>query len=331
MNTVLYSGNSAARTISGVGFQPDFNWTKPRNATGSHVLTDAVRGVTKFLESNSSGQEQTGSSGVQSWNSDGYALGTGNDWNLTGETFVSWNWRASNAAAVTNNAGSITSSVSANTTSGFSIVTYTGNGIAGATVGHGLGAAADFLIIKARNGDGYSWKVYTRALGSGSQLELESTSAAQSGIWNGTNPSSTVFTLGTNAGINENGKNYVAYCWAEVLGYSKFGSYVGNGNADGAFVYTGFRPEFVLYKCSSTSGGFWCITDGTRNPSNLANLQLFPNSTSAEATGGSSDQPLDLLSNGFKLRGTGGAGNLSGETYIYMAFAEMPTKYANAR
>lgn len=325
-NTVLYSGNSTARTITGVGFQPDFNWTKPRNAVGSHVLTDSVRGVTKFLETNSDGVEQTGSTGVQSWNSDGYALGTGNDWNISGETFASWNWRASNASAVTNTAGTITSSVSANTTSGFSVVTYTGNGSAGATVGHGITAAPKMIIIKARDGSGYAWKVYVGALGSGSHLELNSTSAAQGGIWNGTNPSSTVFTLGTNAGVNENGKTYVAYCFAEINGYSKFGSYTGNGSTDGPFVYTGFRPAFVLTKCSSTTGN-WMITDDARNPSNLADLILMPNNSDTEY----SQDGIDMLSNGFKMRASTNNRNANGGTYIYMAFAEMPTKYANAR
>jgi hypothetical protein len=189
------------------------------------------------------------------------------------------------------------------------------------------------IIVKARNVGTQDWQVYHTTLGVNQAIQLNQTSAASSATnywFNGV--TSTVFGVnGSYPGVNGNTNTYVAYCWAEVPGFSKIGSYVGNGNADGTFVYTGFRPEFVLYKCSSTSGGFWCITDGTRNPSNLANFQLFPNSSSAEATGGSSDQPLDLLSNGFKLRGTGGAGNLSGETYIYMAFAEMPTTYANAR
>ena len=322
-NIALYSGNSTARTISGLGFQPDFNWTKPRNAVGSHVLTDAVRGVTNFLETNSTGAEQTGSTGIQSWNSDGYALGTGNDWNITGETFVSWNWRAS-GTTVTNTAGSITSTVSANTSSGFSIVTYTGTG-ANATVGHGLGVAPKMVIIKSRSTSDF-WVVWQTALSGTEYLLLNSTNGKSTAAtyFNSTTPSSTVFSLGSDSRPNGNGTTYVAYCFSEVAGYSKFGSYVGNSSADGTFIYTGFKPAYVMRKrVDSTSD--WVIADDARNPNNEVTYRLYANVSDSE--GG---EALDFLSNGFKNKADGSL-NTSGGTYIYMAFAENPFKYSLAR
>jgi hypothetical protein len=334
MDATLYTGTGAAQSIVNAGgFSPDLVWIKSRSNAQSHSLFDVIRGAGFGLFSNSTSAELNNTANFTSFNSNGFSLASnGGDTNASGFTYVAWQWRASDSAAVTNTAGSITSTVSANTTARFSVVTYTGNGTGGATIGHGLGAVPSMVIYKRRS-DTENWGVYHISTGNDGACFLNLTNAkiTNSAYFNNTSPTSTLLTVGGNNAFNGSGSTYVAYCWSEVPGYSKFGSYVGNGNADGTFVYTGFRPEFVLYKCSSTSGGFWCITDGTRNPSNLANFQLFPNSSSAEATGGSSDQPLDLLSNGFKLRGTGGAGNLSGETYIYMAFAEMPTTYANAR
>ena len=327
-NIALYTGNSTARTISGVGFQPDFNWTKPRNAVGSHVLTDAVRGVTKFLETNSDGTEQTGSTGIQSWNSDGYALGTGNDWNITGETFVSWNWRASNAAGVTNTAGSITSTVSANTTAGFSVVRYgTGTG-ANATVGHGLGVAPSMIIVKGTDLSGWDWTIYHASLGNTRAMALNTTAAAatSSTFWNNTSPTSTVFSIGTNSAVNANTYTYIAYCFATVPGYSAFGSYTGTGSSDGAFLYTGFRPRFVLFRRTDSTGGA-AMVDSARDPFNVAGQMLYPYGTDAEGT----NPYCDLVSNGFKVRGTSLFMNASGGTYIYMAFAESPFKNALAR
>jgi hypothetical protein len=325
-NIALYTGNATARTISGLGFQPDFNWTKPRNATGSHVLTDSVRGVTNFLETNSTGAEQTGSTGIQSWNSDGYALGTGNDWNASGETFVSWNWRAS-GSTVSNTAGSITSTVSANTSAGFSVVTYTAPSSGAFTVGHGLGVAPAFIITKSRSNSGYLWGCYHQSIGNTGRIDLNSTAATTTslnGAWNNTSPTSTVFSVGLDwAG---SGITYVAYCFSEVAGYSKFGSYTGNGSADGPFIYTGFKPAMIWTKPSSDAGA-WNVLDNKRGPYNVNQPYLQQNSSNAEAT----VDYVDFLSNGFKIRYNGATPNGSGQTIIYIAFAENPFKYSLAR
>ena len=216
-------------------------------------------------------------------------------------------------------------------------MTWSGAGSIG-TIGHGLGVAPNFIILKRRN-SAVNWFVggsNIAAAGNGtwsSAMEGLNTTAAvntgATGVFNSTAPTSTVFTGG--AEMTTNGGTFVAYCFSEIAGYSKFGSYVGNGSADGTFVYTGFRPRYVMFKGSSTSGGYWVVIDTARNTSNLANLQLFPNANDADTTGGSTDQPVDMLSNGFKLRGSGGAGNLNGTTYIYMAFAETPQKFSLAR
>jgi hypothetical protein len=328
-NIALYTGNATARTISGLGFQPDFNWTKPRNAVGSHVLTDSVRGVTKFLETNSTGVEQTGSTGIQSWNSDGYALGTGNDWNASGETFVSWNWRAS-GSTVSNTAGSITSTVSANTSAGFSVVTYTGNGTNGATIGHGLGVAPRMIITKPRNTEN-DWYVYHASMGNTRNIYLNTTGASTTSNlwWSATTPSSTVFTVGDQTGNNGSGINIVAYCFSEVAGYSAFGSYTGNASTDGPFVFTGFRPAFIMLKRTDSTAN-WQMKDKARIGYNPDNYALFANLSNQEY-GTVSDISVDHLSNGFKVRTADAGYNASGGTYIYMAFAENPFKYSLAR
>jgi hypothetical protein len=327
-DATTYTGTGSNRSIvNGGEFPPALVWTKNRGGANSHRIFDVLRGVTKALTSNATNAEFTESDSLTAFNSNGFSLGAdtvGGGVNSSGDSLVAWQWKG-NGTGVSNTAGSITSTVSANTTAGFSVVTYTGTG-ANATVGHGLSSAPKMLIIKAKDGAGYSWKVYHGSLGSGSHLELESTGAAQGGIWNSTNPSSTVFSLGTNAGINESGKNYVAYCFAEVKGFSKFGSYAGNGSADGAFVYTGFRPKFVMIRSTSNLRE-WFMLDTSRNTSNVANSYLRANTSSAQGT----DTIADIVSNGFKLRNSDSAFNGSGETYIYMAFAETPFKYASAR
>jgi hypothetical protein len=324
-NPVLYTGTSATQSITGVGFQPDFVWLKARSGAFQHGQFDAVRGATKGLVSNTTDAETTFSA-VTSFNSNGFTNGT--DYNNSGTTYVSWNWKA-NGAGSSNTAGSITSTVSANTTAGFSIVTYTGTGSAGATVGHGLGAVPSMIIFKRRNATS-DWQTYHTSLGNAASvyLNLTNASASSPGMLNSTTPTSTLITLGTSTDTNPSTGTMVAYCFAPIAGYSAFGSYTGNGSADGPFIYTGFRPAFVIVKNSGDAGVNWLMFDTTVNPNNSVTKYLLPNSTAAEQ----SDLNLDMVSNGFKPRVAGGTGiNQNNSTYIYAAFAENPFKYANAR
>ena len=330
-NTVLYTGTNSTQTVT-VGFQPDFVWGKSRNLTQNHNLYDSVRGVNKALLSNSALAELPAGE-LNAFTSDGFTLGSGGyQMNTSGSSMVAWNWLASNTTA-TNSAGTngatIASTYSANPTAGFSIVTYTGNQVAGATVYHGLGTAPYVIIVKGRNNSTSGWAVGHQSLGWGSWLQLNNTNVVASGaaLWNNTAPSANLFTLGISGIANLNTQTAVAYCFAPVEGYSSFGSYTGNGSADGPFVYTGFKPAFVLVKQSNAAGRNWNIWDNTRNTYNVITNRLLPNGNNADVVG----SDLDFLSNGFKIRRTGGDFNLSGATYIYMAFAENPFKNANAR
>jgi hypothetical protein len=325
----LYTGTGATNSITGVGFQPDWVWIKARSAAYSHRLADSVRGAGKELFSNESVAEATNSANgyVSSFNSDGFSLTSGVGVNGSGTTFVAWNWKA-NGAGSSNTSGSITSTASASTTSGFSVVTYTGTG-ANATVGHGLGVAPSFIIVKRRD-DGSSWNCYHISLGASQYIQIDGTAGAatNTGVWNNTAPTSTVFSIGTAfAGVNASGSTHVAYCFAEVAGYSKFGSYTGNGSADGPFVYTGFRPAFFLVKKSDSGSESWVVVDNVRNTSNVMNNLLLPNTSGAEVAA----TYIDALSNGFKCRESFSSLNASGGTYIYMAFAQNPFKYSLAR
>ncbi len=325
--TYTATGNDPL-AVTGVGFQPDFVWIKSRSAARDNVLFDAVRGATKYLLSNSTGAEGTNTSSLKSFDSDGFTLGTWPPTNwIAGDTQVSWNWKA-NGSGSTNTAGSITSTVSANTTSGFSVVTYTGTG-ANATVGHGLGVAPSFIIVKRRDA-GSSWNCYQISLGASQYIQVDGTGAAatNTGVWNNTAPTSSVFSIGTAfAGVNASGSTHVAYCFAPIAGYSAFGSYTGNGSTDGAFVYTGFRPAYVLIK-RTTSAYDWWILDAARGTINAVKGRLYANSADAEST---TYPYLDFLSNGFKLRDADGGLNASGEPYIYACFAQNPFKYSLAR
>ncbi len=325
----LWTGNDTVRTIT-FGMQPDFIWTKARNAAAGHRISDSVRGasggIMLNLSSNSTAAENTDTA-VTGIVSTGITLTSGNHPNNTGTTYVGWGWKG-NGAGSSNTAGTITSTVSANTTSGFSIVTYTGNGTSGATVGHGLGVVPNMIIVKNR-GAVTDWLIYHTSLGATKSIAFDTAAAITSSTrWNDTAPSSTLITLGTSSGVNGSTNTYVAYAFAPVAGYSAFGSYVGNGSADGPFVYTGFRPMFILFKQSSASGNDWYIYDAVRSTYNVATNRLFPNSSAAEAT---NFNTLDILSNGWKVRDSNSAWNASGATYIYMAFAESPFKYALAR
>jgi hypothetical protein len=331
-NTVLWTGDGSARTITGVGFDPDFVWIKDRSTAYSHVLFDRLRGAGNYLISNGTLAELTDTNYMSAFVTDGFSVGTSAVTNGNTEAYVAWNWKA-NGSGVSNTDGSTTSTVSANTTAGFSIVTYTGTGSA-ATVGHGLGVAPGMIIVKERTSTS-GWFVYTSTTGAGNYLSLSGTgaSAGSTTIWNNTAPTSSVFSVGANNGSNENTQDYVAYCFAEVEGFSKFGSYTGTGSSTaGPFVYLGFRPAFVMIKRTDSTGSSWYMQDTTRNTFNALDNLLFANVSNAEGTwSGSALEGMDALSNGFKWRNGYLDSNANGGTYIYMAFAENPFKNSLAR
>ena len=323
-NTVLYTGNGTSQSVTGTGFLSDLLWLKERDGADYHFLNDTVRGIGTNghylnLHSNSTNGESNQTNGVNSINSNGFDITYRGELNENGKTYVSWNWKAG-GTAVSNTAGSITSSVSANTTSGFSIVSYSGDGGSSSTVGHGLGAIPKMVIIKCRTSTP-SWQVW----GDGyTRLSLNNTDGdlASYGMTRG------VSTFSLPSGVNDwngSGLTYIAYCFAEKKGFSKFGSYVGNGSADGTFVYTGFKPAFVLCKRSDATSLYWFMFDNKRIGYNPANYDLYPNVSEAE----SGANRIDLLSNGFKIRSTSGNINPSGGTMIYMAFAENPLVGSN--
>ena len=317
-NTVLYSGTGSTQSITGVGFQPDLIWGKNRSATGSHNLVDSVRGVSEVIYSNLTDAEATDTSSYNAFGSDGFTMGSQSNINGSGNNIVSWNWKAGGTAS-SNTDGSITSSVSASTTSGFSIVSYTGTGNDPETIGHGLGVTPSMIIVKDRNTAG-GWRVYHKSVGNDKVLALDGTIAGTtSDAWNSTTPTPSLFTVGNDTITNGNGTTHIAYCFAEKQGYSKFGSYTGNGSADGTFIYTGFKPAWVMTKKTSGTSS-WIMMDNKRNTSNVMNKFLDAYDGGAE---GSLDS-FDFLSNGFKLRTSNGDRNASGETYIFMCFAENP-------
>ena len=335
MDATLYTGNGGTQTITNAGgFRPDLVWQKSRSSGSAwHNLIDVVRGVGNRLFSNSTDAESFAANSLTSFNSNGFSIGASSDWNTNGSSNVAWQWQAG-SSTVTNTSGSISAQVRANTTAGFSIVTYTGNGTNGATIGHGLGVAPRWVIVKRRNSSGDDWLHYHISLGATKSIAFDTNAAITSSTrWNNTAPSSTVVTLGTSTGVNGSGATYVAYCWSEIAGFSRFGSYVGNGSADGPFIFTGFRPEFIMIKNSgggaTSSLQGWIMIDTSRSPFNQTADALFANNSNASNS--SSTYGIDILSNGFKTRGTDGAVNESSATYIYMAFAENPFKNALAR
>jgi len=320
----LYTATGAPQTISGMNLSPDLVWIKDRGNAQWHILTDSVRGVNSQLFSNDTSPQGGQTDRITSFNSDGFTLGadTGGGVNNAGfGPFVAWTWDAG-SSTVTNTDGSITSQVRANQTAGFSIVTYTGNGSAGATIGHGLGVAPQMIIVKNRDAAD-AWQVYHSANTRNPDtdyLVLNTTAATADNInrWNDTAPTSTVFSLGDGVEVNTNTEDYVAYCWTGLVGYSSFGSYTGNSSTDGPFVYTGFKPRWLLVKDIDSTKS-WDIMDTARSTYNPTSNNLLPNVTNAEGiwTG------VDFLSNGFKLRGTSPNVNQV-RKYIYAAFAENP-------
>ena len=322
--TVLYTGNATARSITGLDFQPDLTWIKARSATTQHTLVDSIRGTGNWLESNATAAEQTGGA-PDAFNSDGFDLTTWGQVNGSGVTFVSWNWKANGGTTSSNTSGTITSTVQANTDAGFSIVSYTGNGTTGSTIGHGLNQTPELQIIARRDSTNY-WMVTHKDVTAGSIMHLYSTLAAY-GTSNAISLGTTVWTEAGGGGYsNVSGGTYVAYNFHSVEGYSKIGSYTANNSTDGPFVYCGFRPAFVITKGADYAVD-WFMFDAQRDVDNVVREVVYSNSSAAEASGDS----VDFLSNGFKVRNSGAGGlNYTG-TYIFIAFAETPFKYANAR
>ena len=326
MDATLYTGTLLSNAITNTaGFKPDLVWIKSRSAATDNKLTDSVRGTTKGLISNTTGAETTDTQGLTAFGTNGFTVGTNTDYNNLTATYVGWQWQAGQGSSSSNTSGSITSTVSVNASAGFSVVTWT-DSASTYTVGHGLGVAPQFIILKDRS-NAYNWDVGCNAIGWANRLKLNDTTATSAGYWNSTAPTSSVFTyIGNGTG------NMVAYCWTPIAGFSAFGSYTGNGSTDGPFVYTGFRPKFVLLKRTDNVGD-WYMLDTSRDPYNLATQKLMADLSVAENGNGesTSTNTLDILSNGYKLRSTNTASNQSSGTYIYMAFAENPQKFSLAR
>jgi hypothetical protein len=321
-NTVLYTGNASTNDITGVGFQPDWLWIKSRSSASNHRLFDSTRGNTKYLASNFTDAEGTDTTALTSFDSDGFSLVSDGQVNGSGTTYVAWNWLANGGTTSSNSDGSITSTVQANTTAGFSIVTYTGTG-SNATVGHGLSKAPEIIIVKNRDYSPSDWQTGSDYLTSWAyRLKLNGTNAEASvpSSFNSTAPTSTVINIGNNDDVNRNGDAHIIYAFHSVEGYSKIGTYTGNNNANGVFVYTGFRPSFIITK--KIDGAYnWGMLDATRSSFNLADDWLGANLSNAESV--ETTRSADLLSNGFKARGTNGDINHD-SPYLYMAFAENP-------
>jgi len=325
-NTKLYTGNgSAGHAITGVGHQPDLVWMKGRNQAFDQCWYDSVRGVTKLIRSNTTNVEVT-QSGVTAFDSDGFTLGSSGETNSNNDTYVSWNWKA-NGAGSANTDGDINSTVSANTTSGVSIVNYTGtlSSAGNPTIGHGLGVAPEVIITKSLS-NAENWGVQATSLPANYILQLNTSSAQINSASQGTltAPTSSVFTVNYLGEWGNSGQNYIAYVFAPIKGFSKFGVYDGNGNADGSFIYTGFKPAWIMQKRTDAANN-WNIYDVKRNTFNIVDKYLYADDNSAEIT----TSAIDVVSNGFKCRNSSTFLNTSGGTYIYMAFAEAPLVGSN--
>jgi len=319
-STKLFTGTGSSNAVTGVGFQPDWVWIKNRSTTSSHIVQDVVRGATKQLYPDLNNAEVTGSDGVSSFDSDGFTVGTGASFNGNGNNIASWNWKAGGAAS-TNSNGSVSATVSASTTSGFSVVKYTNPGSGSPfTVGHGLGAAPTCIIVK--NLASQNWGVWHTGLGFGKYLQLNTTVAeASANLVTAT--SSTTFS--TYYDHHTSGAELIAYCFAPVKGFSKFGVYYGDGSADGPFIYTGFKPGLIILKRAGNAGNNWNMIDSKRSPSNDVDKILFPSSTDAEVT----TTVADINSTGFKIRLTSSGWNHNQDKFIYLAFAEEPLVSSN--
>ena len=316
-NTKLYSGNGGTQSITGVGFQPDLTWIKERNNAVSHQVFDVIRGATKRIYPDDPSAENTNAYSLTSFDTDGFSLGNAGSTNGSSDTYVSWNWKA-NGAGSANTDGTIASTVSANTTAGFSIVSWSGTGIAG-TIGTGLNAVPKMIIVKSRTNGADWWGTYHYSLGNGKAVFLNDTAAEGTRTyWNNTTPTSSVFSVSNERSVNGSGETFIAYCFAPVTGFSAMGSYVGNGNSDGPVILTGHKPAMVIIKrTDNSSGANWLLLDSVRSDINVVNKNLFANLTDAET----STDRCNFLSNGFKLIQSGSTVNASGGTYIYLSFA----------
>ncbi len=329
--TTLYTGNgSSGHAITNTGnadLQPDWVWIKSRSNAVNHGAWDSTRGASNRLLPDTTGAAET-QSNFTSFNSDGFTVDTGDIVNTNAYTYVGWQWKAAGGTTASNGNGSITSTVQANTTAGFSIVKWTGTGSA-ATIGHGLGVTPQFIIVK--NLDKSSqWAVYHHKVGATKYVALndDDAVATYSGYWNDTSPTTSVFSVGSDGDVSGgNGEEVISYCFAPIKGYSNFGSYTGDGNADGPFIYTGFKPAWVMIK-ELTATGSWHMFDTKRNVDNVSNNVLYADLNNAESTNNTGN-PIDILSNGFKCRGTGNDTNNDGNDYIYMTFAQIPLVATN--
>ena len=330
-NTKIYTGTGSTRSITGVGFQPDLVWIKKRagGTATSHTLTDSVRGLNKQIFTDDTAAEESYTSVLTAFNSDGFGLSTAGLINNNTSTYVAWNWKAGTSVSG-NTSGSGTYKAytgSVNTTAGFSIINYLGNGSAGHSIPHHLGVTPEIIITKRRSNTGH-WYVYSPVMGNTKHMRLDNNGAEDTAntIWNNTSPTSSVFTVGTNGDVNGNNNPIIAYSFNSVQGYSKFGLYKGNGNANGTFIYTGFKPAFVIMKKLNGADG-WLMKDTTRITYNLNNIRLYPDQSGLEST--SANSAIDMLSNGFKQRSSDNMVNASSGSYLYMAFAEAPLVGSN--
>ena len=339
-STVLYTGTGATRTVTGVGFQPDFTWIKQRDGTYYQQLYDSARGAGYHLASNdTAAQSALDTAGLSAWTADGFTVNTRAQVNYNTGTFTSWNWKGGTTSGITTD-GSTTitpSAYSFSATSGISIVQYSGNNTSGAKVAHGLGAAPGMIIVKTIN-TANSWNIYQQAVDATAPEDYYMTFGTDartddSSRWNDTAPDSVNFTLGNAAAVNGSSNTMIAYCFAEKKGFSKFGIYTGNSNADGTFIYTGFRPAYFLIKSTTNAGEPWLVWNNKTEGSNAAgsattgNNRLTVSSTAAE----DSTNELDIVSNGIKIRNASGHVNSSSQTYMYMAFAEFPFVSSNSK
>jgi len=328
-NCIAYTGTGSSNAVTGLGFQPDLVVIKNRSGTQGTKWTDSSRGVTKVLQSAVANAESTDSNGLTAFGSDGFTVGSDAGYNGSSNGMVAWCWKANGGTTATNTEGATNSTVQANTKAGFSIIQYVGTGST-TTIGHGLDTAPDFMIHKNRDTTD-NWVVYARSQGASKRAQLNSniTWGTSTGSFNSTDPSSTLITLGSSSGTNASSGNYVCYAWHNVEGYQRFGTYIGNNtDNDGPFVYTGFRPRMLAIK-GATESYPWCVFDSARNTHNLVDKHIAWNYADAEATEPTGARKVDFLSNGFKVMADAASINGDADTYVYMAWGDVPFKYNN--